>query len=293
MCYRRAVGRWVFSSVAALVLVGCTSEGEYACSDASMCVVAGVAGQCQSTGFCSFPDTTCPTGQRYGEYARAGLAYDCVPADTAGTDAGSGTASSSSTGGSSMTTLGTNTDPSASGTTTAATTLTTVGESGPISGGGSSTTGMSGVTTNVSSETSSSESESASESGMIEAPPCADFNFEDAMQAGAMLPDITIFEDDFTQSCLPGTHPDVVFFWVAPAAGMYEFYADVDPSMGIDVIGALWDGCDGMELVCDDDGGDVIDSRIVVDATAGEEFLWVVNAYGTVEAGFEVSIGPV
>lgn len=281
----------MFSGVAVLALVGCASDGDYTCSDASMCVIGSVAGQCQSTGYCSFPDTTCPTGQRYGELAGAGLAFGCVPGDAAETDIGSGSGGSSSTGAASNTTLGTSTDASASGMTTGVTVATTAGETGPISGGETSTSGMSGVTTNLTSASSSTES-SASDSGMIEPPPCADFNFEDAAQVGAMLPDITIFEDDFRQSCLQGNHADVVFFWVAPADGSYEFYADVDPSLGIDVIGALWDGCDGMELVCDDDGGDVIDSRIVVDASAGEEFLWVVNAYGAVEAGFDVSIGP-
>ena len=265
-----------------------------------MCIVGGVAGQCEATGFCSFPDTGCPSGQRYGEFAGAGLAFDCVPPGTVDTESGSDTATgSSSTTGSTMTTLATSADSSASGVTTGVTTMTTMttmttaAETGPMSAGGeSSSSGMSGVTTDAS-ETSASESDSASDTSMIEAPPCADFNFEDAMQAGAMLPDITIFEDDFTQSCLQGNHADVVFYWVAPAAGMYEFYADVDPSLGIDVIGGLWDGCDGEELVCDDDGGEVIDSRIVVDAAAGEEFLWVVNAYGTVSAGFEISISPI
>lgn len=262
-----------------------------------MCIVGGVAGQCEATGFCSFPDTGCPSGQRYGEFAGAGLAFDCVPQSTADTESGSDTATgSSSTTGSPMTTLGTSADSSASGVTTGVTTATTVAETGVMSAGGESSSsgmGMSGVTTSVSSETSASESDSASDTSMIEAPPCADFNFEDAMQAGAMLPDITIFEDDFTQSCLQGSHADVVFYWVAPVAGMYEFYADVDHTLGIDVVGALWDGCDGEELVCDDDGGDVIDSRIVVDAAAGEAFLWVVNAYGTVSAGFEISISPI
>lgn len=152
---------------------------------------------------------------------------------------------------------------------------------------------MSGVTTNVSSGSSSAESDSASDSGPIEAPACADYNFENSMEAGIVLPNIMTLEDDFPQSCLGGNHVDAVFYWVAPVAGSYEFYADVDPSLGIDVVGALWDGCDGAEVVCDDDGGDVIDSRIVVDASAGEAFLWVVNAYGTGVTGFEVSISPI
>lgn len=258
-----------------------------------MCIAGGIVGRCQSSGFCSFPDTGCPSGQRYGEFAGAGLAYDCVLDEEAQTEGGSSsTAASSSTTGASMTTLGTSADSTASGVTTGVTTITTTGETDPLSGSGEgSTTSMSAGTT-VSSEASTSESDSASESGMIEAPPCADYNFEDSMQAGAMLPDITIFGDDFSQSCLQGSHADVVFYWVAPVAGTYEFYADVDPSLGIDVIGALWDGCDGEELVCDDDGGDAIDSRILVDAAAGEDFLWVVNAYGTVSAGFDVSISP-
>ena len=45
-------------------------------------------GTCEPNGFCSFPDTDCPSGSRYGEHAGAGLANTCVEPVTADTDPG-------------------------------------------------------------------------------------------------------------------------------------------------------------------------------------------------------------
>ena len=85
----------------------------FECEDATQCLEGGQQGVCQPTGFCSFPDDACPSGQRYGDLAKMGLAGTCVPTDGAGTDATTGP---SSTSGSAIETgTGNQTDPETSG----------------------------------------------------------------------------------------------------------------------------------------------------------------------------------
>ncbi len=80
----------------AWLVAGC-GPGAYACEAASQCVdAAGVAGQCQANGWCSFPDAACGSGQRYGEHVGDGLAGDCVDPDGgSGSGSGSGTTAGS------------------------------------------------------------------------------------------------------------------------------------------------------------------------------------------------------
>lgn len=58
---------------------GCLSEGAFACEGESDCLDAGVAGRCEPTGFCSFPDASCESEHRYGAHAGDGLGGTCVP----------------------------------------------------------------------------------------------------------------------------------------------------------------------------------------------------------------------
>lgn len=84
---------------AGLLLLGCKSTFE--CTDDSQCNGDGKNGTCQpATGFCSFPDDDCDSGQRYGALAPDGLAGACVPEGTA------------STGGPTLTTASNDTTPS-------------------------------------------------------------------------------------------------------------------------------------------------------------------------------------
>ena len=79
---RPPVGRWdriVAVAAAALALSGCTNP-IFGCTEQPQC---GDEGTCQPTGFCSFPDDDCESGQRYGELAAAGFAGNCVPPDQA------------------------------------------------------------------------------------------------------------------------------------------------------------------------------------------------------------------
>lgn len=58
----------------------------FACTTDAQCLAAGADGMCQGSGFCSFPDDDCASGQRYGDHAGE-LANKCAPPATADTDA--------------------------------------------------------------------------------------------------------------------------------------------------------------------------------------------------------------
>ncbi|MBI4510523.1 MAG: hypothetical protein HY698_12895 [Deltaproteobacteria bacterium] len=59
---------------------GCKLASPFSCGADTECVSQEGNGVCQpSTGFCSFADTSCPSGHRYGEHAGMGHARKCVP----------------------------------------------------------------------------------------------------------------------------------------------------------------------------------------------------------------------
>ncbi len=290
-------GSWVAGL--AVLVGGCVSPTSYACTDASMCFVGQVVGQCQPTGFCSFPDGECASGQRYGKFAGSGLADACVPSEgeTTGSTTDTTTGPSGSSGGPPVTTFGTMTE---SGSTSESTT-----GPGPISasvGDDSSTGGeVTTFTTFGTDDTGTTTGgfttfttfdDTGTTTGGIDPPFCADFNFGDGIAPTGFIADASIYDDQFSASCYPGNHVDVVFYWVAPLSGPFEFVADVDPAEGIDVAGTIRPSCEGPELVCDDDGGEVLDSRIVYDVTAGQDYLYIVTVNGQLDAGVEVSISP-
>ena len=57
--------------------------GAYVCASDDACQSDGAQGVCQATRYCSYPDTTCDSGQRYDEFAGDGLADECVEVDAA------------------------------------------------------------------------------------------------------------------------------------------------------------------------------------------------------------------
>ena len=109
--------------VTALALhAGCGPAGAYACRSDDQCTDAGASGRCEASGFCSFPDPQCESGQRFGEHSGDGLGGTCVPVDA--TSSGPpGTATSTTgvvtttdSGGSSATSI--DIDPTASSSST-------------------------------------------------------------------------------------------------------------------------------------------------------------------------------
>lgn len=92
--------RWLAST---LVLFGvgwaasACGSSVFACASDVQCQAGAVAGQCEANGFCSFPDESCPTGQRFGEAAPAEVANACVAAEE-GTGTSTGTSEESTRG---------------------------------------------------------------------------------------------------------------------------------------------------------------------------------------------------
>lgn len=147
------------SRVLSVVLVACATAGcsddTFECRSDANCQSGGTVGMCQPDGYCSFPDDTCPSGQRYGEFAGAGKAGTCVPVGDPGEtgDASTSVATSvatSATGPTSSsgpvdTTMGVEVGPSSSPTASSAdaTTMPISSESGiePVTDDGSSSTG--------------------------------------------------------------------------------------------------------------------------------------------------------
>jgi hypothetical protein len=90
----------------------------FSCTSANQCVFHGTQGTCEPGGACSFPDTSCAGGRRYGDFAPPGLADQCV--GTLPSDGGSTTTPMPDLGATpaQITRLGTTTTPlGAHGTT--------------------------------------------------------------------------------------------------------------------------------------------------------------------------------
>lgn len=61
-------------------LSGCASVNAYVCAESSQCTFQGAAGVCEPNGACSFPDSSCASGRRYGEFSGE-LGDVCVGAE--------------------------------------------------------------------------------------------------------------------------------------------------------------------------------------------------------------------
>ncbi len=65
-----------------LALLSCNTSA-FSCSEHDQCQLAGLMGQCQPNGLCSFPDLGCDSGQRYGEHSGQ-LSGECVDLPVSG-----------------------------------------------------------------------------------------------------------------------------------------------------------------------------------------------------------------
>ena len=88
--------RRIAATGACFTVGACLQFGAYVCASDDACQSGGAQGICQPSRFCSYPDTTCESGQRYDEYAGDGLADECVEVEEAGTTTGPVEESSSS-----------------------------------------------------------------------------------------------------------------------------------------------------------------------------------------------------
>ncbi len=68
---------------AAAWLISCAAGDAFSCESHAQC---GEGGTCEASGYCSFADSRCPSGQVYGEHAPGGIAGECVPVTELGTE---------------------------------------------------------------------------------------------------------------------------------------------------------------------------------------------------------------
>ena len=102
--------RWWCGAISLLATglpgLGCSSNA-FECTAVSQCNGDAADALCQPTGYCSFPDEQCPSGQRYGALAGGGLANACVEPQSAGTESTSSPPPPATSGGSTSTTTST------------------------------------------------------------------------------------------------------------------------------------------------------------------------------------------
>lgn len=90
---------------------------------------------------------------------------------------------------------------------------------------------------------------------------------------------------EFELSCNAGGAPDYVFSWTAPSNGTFTF--DTIGS-SYDTALAIFDGCEGDELACNDDGESLENgllSELTIEATLGTTYTIVVSGYNETTAG--------
>lgn len=68
------------------LVAGCSADPVFICVSDQQCAGGAAPGICQA-GWCTFEDSECDSGQRYGEHSGGGLAGTCVPSIGEGTSA--------------------------------------------------------------------------------------------------------------------------------------------------------------------------------------------------------------
>lgn len=119
---------------------------------------------------------------------------------------------------------------------------------------------------------------------------CPDTDLASATGASVATGNTVTGDNDVDGSCGGYESNDAVFSWVAPSTGIVT----------IDTTGSDYDtvlyviegsSCSGMELDCDDDGGDFIDSQLMLDVTMGQEYLIVIDGWSDDEGNYVLNIG--
>jgi hypothetical protein len=223
---------------------GCDTQA-FSCQTDEQCRRGAVDGVCQSSGYCSFGDNACPSGQRYSKLSGDGLSGTCV--DNSPTDA--------------TDTL----DTESSSATTAVD-----GSDGTISDTMDDST--------VGDELETLRDSTTSDSGdPIPLPVCADYNLGSAMGDIVAEGSTASAAHEWRSDCGGGQSPDEVFRWVAPETGTYSFSLEHST---FNTVLSLVETCDGPELSCNnDDGPGGYWSRIDHTVMAGQELIIVVDGY--------------
>ncbi len=93
--------------------------------------------------------------------------------------------------------------------------------------------------------------------------------------------------DHFAPSCGGPGAPEVVLQWVADEAGTVTI--DTEGS-GYDALVAVYDGCEGAELACNDDGAGSLQARVELVVEAGQVLLIVVDGYDGAAGPFTLQV---
>jgi len=72
--------------VMAMLASGCLKAAAFECASDPQCTRAGTQGTCETVGFCSFPDSTCTSGRRFGDVSGP-YTQRCVGDVAGGSDA--------------------------------------------------------------------------------------------------------------------------------------------------------------------------------------------------------------
>lgn len=75
------MGRAAVLAIALAASAGCIKPAAFECATDSQCEHAGVTGTCEPTGACSFPDSACSSGKRYGSLSGT-YSDQCVAASS-------------------------------------------------------------------------------------------------------------------------------------------------------------------------------------------------------------------
>ena len=96
------------------------------------------------------------------------------------------------------------------------------------------------------------------------------------------------FGDDASPSCqADSTAEDFALRFEAPADGTYVFNTD---GSAFDTVLSAFDDCGGKELGCDDDGGDGLQSQLVLSLTAGDVVILTIDAFGEASGDFVFTV---
>ncbi|MCA9711525.1 MAG: hypothetical protein KDK70_37145 [Myxococcales bacterium] len=81
---------WSLGLGAVLGLGACGGPGSFVCQASDQCIADAIAGTCEPNGLCSFPDSSCPSGHRYGELSGelSGVCVDAGETDPATSGSG-------------------------------------------------------------------------------------------------------------------------------------------------------------------------------------------------------------
>ena len=190
---------------------------------------------------------------------------------------------------------------SASGTETDGGSTSTAGDTtGPgsteTSSDGTETTG-SGTTEGGSTETSASVGEDSTDESSSGDSSAGDSTTGtptmcDPEDLGSALGEIATGNtvgsgDDIHVDCMKFDSVEREFLWTAPAAGSYQF--DTQGSAFDTALAVMATGCEGEVLACNDDF-DELESAVLVELTAGETVMIVIDGYGGAAGDFVLHV---